>query len=162
MIDSILIATFLSFPEAILMLMLGLSLCDIKVLKRKVVLIALIQGCIAFIVQLLKIPFGVHSITQMLTFWILVTFILNIKWYKAIVPVLIGYFIDSVIQEILISVVTAMVELDFTRLGTEFKYTFIYGSSVLIVSVTVLLIIRKFNFTFCDLSVEGETVGEQK
>ncbi len=163
MIDSILISIFLSFPEAILVLLVGFMLSNIKVKLKKIILIACLQAGIAFTIRVLNISFGAHTIIQVMTFCILTTFILKVKLHRVVVPVLIGIFADSVIQELIISVANLLITIDFTRLGIEFKYTFMtYGVFVYIVFLSVVFIIKRLRFTICDLSVEGEFSGESK
>lgn len=162
MLDLIFITVFLSFPEFVLDLMIGLSLCNIKVSLKKILLVAFIQAFVAFFVWKIHIPFGLHNIIQILICWIIVIIILEIKFYKAIVPVLIGYFLDNIIQGIFVSSVGLIIDLDFSRLGVEFGYTLIYSLCIFIILSIILLIVKKTNFHFCDLSAEGEFIGEQK
>jgi len=160
MFDSILISIFISLPEAILMLLIGLSLCNIRTNIKKIALIALIQAFIAFALKIFHVPFGANSIIQIVSLWILVTVILHIRFYKAVVPVLTGTFIDNIIQQILISVGNLFIKFDFSKLSLEFLYTFIYSIFLFIFMIIILIIIKKRHFVFCDLSLEGESVGE--
>ncbi len=162
MTDFILISMFLSFPEAIIMLLIGLKLCSIRINLKKVLLISFIQASVAFLIKLTNINFGIQSIVQIITFWVLIILILKMKSYKAIVPVLIGFFIDGIIQQLIISIANNFIKIDFSKLSSEFEYTFIYSLFILSTSLFVLLIIHKTRFIFCDLSVEGEVIGEQK
>lgn len=160
MVDSILISTFISFPEAIIMLYLGFNLCNIQISIKRIVIIAVFQAIVSFAVDILNIKFGVHTIMLVVSLWIGVVIFYKIKFYKAIVPVLTGFFVDGIIQQILIYTATMFIDIDFPRLGIEFKYTFIYSLCLFVFSLIVLFIIKKVHFTLCDLSAEGEFVGE--
>lgn len=94
LMNYILISIFLSFPEIILMLILGLRLCNIKLNMKQILLVAMVQSIVAFILRYYKIGIPFHTIVLIGTMWILIVFFMNIKLYKAIVPVFLGILID--------------------------------------------------------------------
>ena len=154
--DMVLISTFSSFPEVILTLLIGFNLSNIKVDFKRIIGISLIQVYVAFVIGLLSIHFGINTIFQLLSLWFLVTIICRIKPYKAIIPVLIGFFISGIVQGIYFSSIHYIYKVDFIRLGAEFKYTILFNMPVFIICILTLMIIKKKRFTLCHINMESE------
>lgn len=156
----LLISIFLSFPETILMLLLGLSLCNIKASIKKVLLVAAIQSTVALAVRYANLGFGIHTLVQMGSFCILVAVVLNIKLYKAIVPVLIGTLIEGILSFTIVSGISVIYEIDFSLLNVKFIPTLIFAFPVKLADLILVLIILKTKFSLCNIGEEGEILGE--
>ncbi len=156
----ILISIFLSFPEAILVILLGLSLCNIKVKMKKVLMIAAIQAVGALLVRYANLGFGIHTLVQLGLFCLLLSVIMKIKLYKAVVPVLIGTFIEGILAFTIVSGIGAIYEVDFSLLNVKFIPTLVYGIPVKIIELILVLVIRKNNFTLCNIGEEVEILGK--
>ncbi len=148
LINKVLISVFISFPEAILILLLGFILINLKVEIKKIILIAGIQAVVAFLVQILNIPFGLHTVVQVTSLWILVSLILNVKLYKASVSILSGSFITAINQGVIVLIVNLLsLELDYIKLRVDFIYTFIFAFPVITLSFIVFIVIKSKNYT---------------
>lgn len=158
--DAICISIFISFPEAILVLLIGFSLCDMNKNLKPILLISVLQSLVAFVIIYLKINFGLHSIFQMLSLWILVSSILKIKYYKAIIPVLIGFFVQGILQGIYFPLINLFYDIDFIRLGLEFNYTFLLSIPIYLVSVIILYIATKKKWTLCRIEMDPKDKKE--
>lgn len=152
----VLITIFISFPQVILMLKIGFSLCGIILRPQKILIISAYQGVVVLIVQLLNIPFDWHTVVQVITLWLLVSVFLHTKAYKAAVPVLVGTFIDSVVQGIFFPVVNLFHTLHFQRLGHDFIYTIKWVLPVFIVYIMILRIIKKKKLIICQIKINQE------
>lgn len=149
--NAVLIAIFVSFPEVLLMLLLGFSLSAIKFSLKQILIISFIQTIIAFAIEFLNISFGIHTVIQLVSLWFLVTVILKMKLYKSIIPVLIGFFIQGIIQGIYLPIISNLAKLDFIKIGMDFKYTLVISLPIYVISITILLIIIRKNFTLCSV-----------
>ncbi len=147
LLDKALISIFLSFPEAILILLLGFALTNMRIETKKTILIATIEAIIVFATKIININFGLHIIVQMITISLLVSIILNIKLYKACVPVLIGIFIQGIEQGLFFSIVTQFIDIDYVKLSVDFRLSLIYNLPILLFSSLLLFIVKKKNFT---------------
>lgn len=154
--DAILISIFLSFPGTVFILLIGFDLSNMKVSFKSVIGISLIQTFIALIIHLLSIRFGIHTILQLLSLWFLVIIFYKMKPYKAIIPVLIGFFIDGIIQGTYFSLFNYINKVDFIKLGIEFKYTFILNLPIFLISILILIIIRIKRYSLCHICMENE------
>ncbi len=155
--DAVLISVFLSFPEAILILMMGFRLCNLKVDIKKTVRIGGLQSGIAFFLIVLSLEtMGIHTILQMLSLWIFVSIVYKMKLYKAIIPVLLGFFIVGILQGIYFPIFNQIYGIDFYKLGAVFKYTVLLSLPVYIITILLLIIVYKNKITFCNISLENE------
>ncbi len=151
MMNQLLHALLISFPEATLVFLLGFSLCDIKISYEKLLAMALIQSIVAFLVKILNIHLGIHTIIQIISMYTLAIIFLKIKYYKAVIPVLIGTFIQGIIQITVLSIISLIWNIDVTRLSTDLQSAFIVFIPVFLVSITILGIIEKSRFVLCKI-----------
>lgn len=156
----ILINIFFSFPEIIVILLLGLSLCNIKIDIKKVLLVAVLQSIVALLVRYGNLYFGIHTIVQTMTTCILTAIIFNMKLYKAIIPVLLGVLIDGVVASVNYPVIRRFYEVDFFLLNKKVVPTIITGAPILMIMITLILLVRKAKFTLCNLDEEVENLGK--
>lgn len=147
LMNKALISIFLSFPEAILILLLGFVLTNMRVEMKKIVLMGSLGAIISFAEKILNFSLGLHTIVQIVTLTIIVSLVLNIYIYKAIVPVLIGIFIQGIAHGLLFSVATQFFNFDYTRLGIDFRIAILFYLPILLISVVLFLIVKKKNFT---------------
>ncbi len=146
--NAVLLSIFISFPEVIWVLLFGFTLTGMKVKIKNVILIALIQTLIAFLVNILNIRLGIHTIIQSATTCLLVALVLKIKLYHAMLPVLIGVFTQGIMQVTLYSLVIFLFsQFDATQLCVNFKITFIFQIPIIILSILLLLVVKKKNIT---------------
>lgn len=156
----VLISVFLSFPETIIVILLGLSLCNIKIEMRKVTLIAALQAIVALLVRYANLSFGIHTLVQVSMFCIFVAVILKISLYKSVVPVLIGTFIEFVLSFAIISGIDAIYEINYAPLNVEFIPTLILWLPVKITELILIFVVRKTKFTLCNIGEEVEILGK--
>lgn len=154
LLNAMLIASFLSFPQAILILEMGFGLCGITLCKHQILIISFFQSIVAFIVKLLNIPFGWHTIVQVMMTWLLVLTFLCIKAYQAAVPVLIGVFIDGIMQAMFFPVVNLFHTLHFQRLGNDFIYTFKWMLPLFMAYILIVLIIKRKKLVIFDIKID--------
>lgn len=152
-LDYIYIAVFTSFPEALLILLLGFNLSNYKNYSMsKVLIVALIQSTIALCIKLLNVHMGVHTIIQIVSLYLLVLTFFNIEFYKAIIPVLIGSLTQGVVQSIVILVINTLYHPQLINLYNNSQEVILFFVPVLIISLLLLNIIRRKKIFLCDIS----------
>lgn len=158
MINYMLTAGLISFPEAIMVFLLGFSLCNIKISYSKLLNITFIQAIVAFLVKILNIHLGVHTIIQIVSMYLLVIVFLKIEYYKALIPVLVGFFLQSIIQITVISITSLIWSIDTTKLNTDFQSAFLIFIPVFLASIVILKAIKKSRFTLCEIETKGDYI----
>ncbi len=151
--DYIYIAIFASFPEVIVMLLFGFSLSNFRNVNiSKLLIVAFIQTIVAFLVRFFNVYLGVHTIVQIISLYILVVVIFKIKYYKAIIPVLIGMLSQGLIQNITLPLIVNVWQIDITNLYYNPKNLVLAAFHIFIISLILLIIIKRKRFFLCDIN----------
>lgn len=161
--DSVLIAIFVSFPEAIMMLIMGFSLCNVRIHIMKLLLISGIQGIVAFIVIILHFDnMGIQAILQLLSLWVLVSVLYKMQFHKGIIPVLLGFFTIGILQGIYFPLSEQIFGTYLDKVGANFQYTLITSLPVYIIFFLLLVIVMNRKITFCHITMESEHTNRKK
>src|SRR5690554_4540460 len=86
---------FISIPEALLIMLMGLVLTGLRPDIKKLVIAAVIQAVGSFFIRQLNFPYGVHILLQLVTMTVLVKFALNYQWSTVLPGIFIGAAIFS-------------------------------------------------------------------
>lgn len=153
MLDYILVAVFASFPEALLALLMGFNLSNIRNIKiSKFLVIAGIQSIIALFVRMFNVYFGFHTIIQVVSLYLLVLIFTKIKYYKAIIPVLIGLLSIGIIQSIIFPISGKFLDFETINLYYISRKLILATIPVFLVSFVLLIFIMKKKFFLCDIN----------
>jgi len=151
--DYIFVAAFASFPQALLILLIGFNLSNIRNIdKSKLFAVAAIQAIAAMLVRMLNVYFGVHTIVQIISLYILVIIFFRIKYYKAIIPVLIGVLLEGVIESVIVPMINIVLGIEFINIYYDTKNLVLYYAPVFIASLILLIIIRRNRLFLCDIN----------
>ncbi|MDD3654495.1 MAG: GHKL domain-containing protein [Desulfotomaculaceae bacterium] len=92
---------FVSFPETILVTVLGFLLIGIEPRWRDLLIIGAIQALNSFIVRYLPVPFGLHSILEILLYTLNIRLITRLPYYIVILVSLLGLILYGSIETII-------------------------------------------------------------
>lgn len=146
------VAIFASFPEVILMLLIGFNLCNIRNIKTsKLLIVASIQAIVALLVRMSNIYFGVHTIVLTISLYILVVIFFKIKYYKAIIPVLIGTLSQGLMQSITLPMIEYIFRIDLSNIYYSTKSLIVCFIPSGVLSLILLMIIRKNDLSLFDI-----------
>lgn len=151
MFNYFVISIFVSFPETLIVLLIGLSLTKMNISYKRLLAISALQAAIALMLMKLRIGSGYTTITQIASLYFLVILILNIQFYKAVIPVLIGAFSQGALQSIVLPLLNMFFKIEITALQQDYKRAIICFSPVFIISVIILLLIRINKFFIIDI-----------
>jgi hypothetical protein len=150
---AMMIDAMISFPEALCILLLGLSLTNIRnISRKKIVIIALLQSCIAVIVRSLGLGLGIHTIIQIVSLFVIATVITEMKWSQMIIPVLLGAFLQGSLESIIIAIVCYFKNVEpsvFLSDPINIGFCFI---PVLILALAIIAVSKKMRLYLCDLN----------
>ncbi|MCT4620254.1 MAG: hypothetical protein N4A62_12790 [Marinisporobacter sp.] len=145
-------AVMIGWPEIFIMLIMGFYLSNIRKLNiYKLLFIAFIQAIITYQVRKLTGIFGIHTIAHMITLTLLVYFILNISFYKAAIPVLMGTVLEGMIQSSMLPYISNFYKIDVCNLAQKPKDITLCFMPIFIVSFLFILLIKKFNLSLWDV-----------
>ncbi|HZD59738.1 MAG TPA: GHKL domain-containing protein [Anaerolineae bacterium] len=139
------VLVFISFPEAILMALLGLSIIGIRPTIKQLLLFGSAQAIFGVTTRMLPFPFGIHSILQFVTFSVLVYLIMFIPYRISLLVTLLGFIISGIAEAIPVFLLFKLTGLDLSDLlhnGWLRVYFFIPSA---ITAILVILLIHRFD-----------------
>lgn len=152
-LNYIYISVLISFPETMVMLLLGFYLSNIKTINiSRFVIVSLIQTLIAFFVMISDINLVIHTLIQIVSLYLLVLIVFDIKAYKYIVPVLIGSFLQGLMQSIVLPIIGPIWGIQIGLLYNNIQNAILCFIPILIISVLVLIVVKKNNFYLYDIN----------
>ena len=137
---------FLSIPEEFLITVLGLLLFGIGIRQRfgRISLIAVIQAFISFFVRLLPLPFGIHTLIQILLFAIPLQLILRLPYLHSLICILISATIYTVLDATFIPLLLQITDIP---LEAVLNSTFLRVLFFIPQALTMLLFVLFLYFT---------------
>lgn len=104
-----------SFPEATLVLLLGLALIGIKPNWKRVIIVGFLQGIIAYFIRK-NLGFGVHTVVLYLSMVTLTWIIVKTNLLVSAVANGLGFIINSLIEGIVLSIIMNFTSITFAEI----------------------------------------------
>ncbi len=92
-----------SFPESILVAVLGLMLVGVRPRGQDLMAIGAFQAGIAYLVRLTPVPFGLHSLLMVAVFIVILRLVLRLDWKLVAVAGLLGITIYVAVETVISS-----------------------------------------------------------
>ncbi len=147
------IAILVSFPEALLMILIGLNLSNVRNAKiTKFIIVAAIQAVVALMVRVLNIYLGIHTLIQIISLYFLVIVFFKVKFYKAIIPVLIGMLVQIMLQSVIFTSISVVRGIELSKIYYTPKSAVLYSIPVFVVSLIFFVFIKRKNFCLFDIN----------
>ena len=105
---------FLGIPETIALVTLVFVIAKAKINWKKIIFLGVLLTCTAYLLRLIPITFGVHTLVNIGLLIFLMTYLEKVDLIRSIISVLIGYFCLIVIEA-----VTHMATLPIFNLSVE-------------------------------------------
>ncbi|WP_051534229.1 hypothetical protein [Desulfitibacter alkalitolerans] len=141
---------FISIPEEIMLTALGLLLFGIKPPLKKLIFIGVIQAIISYLVRMLPIVFGVHTLLQGLLFTVVIWLILKIPFRVALAAMLVSISIYTVIDATIVPILleTTGISLETILASAKLRILFFLpqGAAMLL----IVLLVYYFDFKLID------------
>ncbi|HCF48945.1 MAG TPA: hypothetical protein DER60_01600 [Syntrophomonas sp.] len=147
---------FISIPQAVLVIYIGFSLCNISVDFKKSILCALLFAIATYFVRPLAIPLVLNTLI-LTTFLIIITgLILKIHLKKTLIACLLGIMVSGVIESLVIQVLLWIRPDIAEKLLVDAVLNIFTYIPVFLVTIAVLLVVKRFNFVLISLGELGE------
>jgi two-component system, LytTR family, sensor histidine kinase AgrC len=150
------IILFNSFPEAMVLAWLCLSLVGLRPGFRQILLIGCFQALFdvfLFLVvgKLILIPFGVHTVIQAAVFAVIIQRVMRIPYKNSFLAVVFGFTVYVCIEMLMLSL-TIVVTANSIPVVQEdnWWHRMPYFISQMMVNLLVIFLIRRFNFRFAE------------
>jgi len=140
---SLMVLFLISFPDAILVGLVGLTLLGIKPTLKQILVIGLVQAIVSNIVRILPFPFGIHALLQLAALSLLIYYVMRISYRVSLLVALSGFIIFGVIESILAPLLLSITGLSFTEVynNSLLRFAF-FVPEALSMGIVVLLLYR--------------------
>ena len=108
--------SIVSFPEAILVAALGLVLAGVQFRWPKLVYVGTLKAGVAYLIRLLPVPFGLHSLILTAIFIIIIRLVMKLDIRLAAVAALLGLTVYVAIETVVSSLLLYLTSYPLTSI----------------------------------------------
>ncbi len=141
----------ISIPQAILMIYIGFSLCNIKVDLSRCIVCSIIIAVMAYFIRRLPILLAANTLILTVVLVILTSLVFRIQLGKTLIAVLLGVMVSGVIEGAVIQLFLLASSYTAEELLVNAGLNMIAYIPVFIVTLSVLGLIKHFDFLAFDL-----------
>ncbi|MDA8235609.1 MAG: GHKL domain-containing protein [Clostridia bacterium] len=134
-----------SIPEAILVILLGLSILGLKPTLKQVLIIGFIQGVLGAYVSLLPWPFGIHTVIYLFSSSFLIFLVMGIQYKFSLLSILLGLSIGIGIEVTSLPILITLTGFSISEILADFWLKLAFYLPKVITMVLVMFLIRHFN-----------------
>jgi len=142
-------------PQAFLGLLLGLSLFNIRIPRKRFVLISFLGGTISFSIRLIPMIFGLHSILNFFIMALLLVTIGKTKVSQAVCSTMAMMVIIAVLESFIVALCFNITGVTYTTLKNNQILMVLFFLPEALLMVIMFLIINRTKFKMWDLNELG-------
>jgi len=142
----------ISFPEVVIILVLGFTLGGVKVPLRKIIFIALLQTFFSYMIRFLPFVFGLHSLIQIAFFMILVFIFTRLPSRSVITSMLLSLSLYLVVEVSVLNVLKNVFHLPLKEGLVDPAKRVIYFIPQFLIIVLILVVLKVTKFKLLNLS----------
>ncbi|WP_075865475.1 sensor histidine kinase [Carboxydothermus islandicus] len=139
---------FISLPEAMLVSVIGLSLLGFKSTLKEITLIGIFQAICSYFIRSLPIAFGIHSILQLITFSLIISFIYLIPYKLSFLAALLGLSIYLAVEMVSAPLIFNLTGLSLSSVLNNFWERLVFFLPEALILVIIILLIQRLNLRF--------------
>lgn len=94
------VALLVGIPEGILTILIGFSLFNLKIDFKNVLIIAVLEGIIIYVVRLFPIMFGIHTVIALFATIGITYYLIRITFWKVVISVLAGFVVIGAVYSV--------------------------------------------------------------
>lgn len=153
------LSLFITFPQTMVILLLGFSLLNLKIPINKYIIISLTYSFISYFVRKFPISLTTNSLIFIFTIIVLLVIIARIKPVYSLFSVLVGFILYAIIETVVIYSFLCMTSYDINSIMTNSWLELICFIPCLLFSIGIYLLIKRYQFIIYDLSVRRINVS---
>jgi|LFRM01.1.fsa_nt_gb hypothetical protein len=146
------VAIFQSFPEALLVLIVGFALFHIKMSWRDAVLIAALSAISTYFLRQAPIVFGVHSIIAIVILVILTVLITRMEIWPATLGILGGSVTLAILQSIMVPIIFSFASIQFGDFSARPWLNILFFVPQALVMIVIYIVVLRNGWYLYDLS----------
>lgn len=148
---------FISFPEAILVTALGFMLAGISPWWRDLLAIGALQAAIAYVVRNLPVPFGLHSILQIILYTLNILLITRLPYRIILLASLLGLIFYCSVEAVAVPIMLRSTGISINDVLTHTPLRIFFFLPQAMVMLIFIGICKILNISLIDYSVHGQT-----
>lgn len=142
---SFLIMLLNSFPEAMLVGLLGLSILGFRPGLKQILCIGFFEAAISYFIISLPIPFGVHTFLQFITFSLVIYFVMFIPYKISFLAALLGLSIYLSVEAVLMPLSLNLTGFPITKVLNNFWLRQAFFLTQALVTILVIILVKRYN-----------------
>jgi len=144
------VSILVSFPENILIIIVGFALFNIPIKWREVLIVATVNAIVMYYVRQLPIVFGLHTLISVFTMAILMCLLSKIKFWLTFMSVLTGFVVAGVIVSLYTPVFFSLTSTSTSVLESQPIINIIYSLPEAVLLAVIYIIVKKYRFYIYD------------
>lgn len=149
---SLLQLLLVSLPEALLVTALSFQLVGLKIKTSDFILIGVSQTTIAYLVRLSPVPFGLHSLIQIILFIVLLRIITKINFRVIIITALLGLTIYASLETVIGPTLLNLTGYHLNEVINNPTMRIIFFLPQAMVILLFIILTKKFDYRLVDFS----------
>ncbi len=152
------VIVLISFPEAMLVGLLGLLILGFKPAPKQVFLIGFFQAMLSYLIRSFPSPFGIHTFLQLVSFSIIIYLVMLIPYKNSFLAALVGLSIYTCVEACSIPLLLKLtgVSLQVVLHNTWVRLAFFLPEAIII--ILIIFLTHRFNIK---LLVKSGTVDDK-
>lgn len=150
------VVLFQSIPEAIIILLLGFKLYNLKTDLKNIVMIAILISIFGYFIRLLPLIFGVHTILFILIGALLARSVAKIKFWHSIICIMTSTIINAMLQNAMLPPILNILNISINELSLYPVLIIAISTPFIVLMFGIYLIVDKYNLSIYDLSIHED------
>ncbi|NPV91316.1 MAG: GHKL domain-containing protein [Firmicutes bacterium] len=148
-----------SFPEAVLVASLGFLLVGLKPWWRDLLIIGVLQAGFSYIIRLLQVPFGLHSIFEILLFVLNIRLVTRLPYRIVLLASLLGLIFYGSVETIAVQFMLHIEGFSLTDVWNNNSIKIIFFLPQALVMLIFIAACKAFNISLIDYTQEYNRSG---
>lgn len=136
---------FISLPEAMLVGVIGLLILCFKPTLKEITLIGILQAICSLFIRSLPLAFGVHSLLQIITFSLIICFVLLIPYKFSVLAALLGLSIYGSVEAVSAPFILTLTGLSLASVLDNVWLRLAFFLPEALILVIIILLIQRLN-----------------
>lgn len=142
---SLLVMLFISFPEAMFVVLLGLLVLGFKPTLKQILLFGFFEAIVSYFILNLSLPFGIHSLLQFISFSLIIYLVMFIPYKLSLLATLISFSIYASLEALYTPLFFNLTGFSYTAYFNNFWIRLVFFLPKGIFLTLIILLVTRFD-----------------
>lgn len=143
---------FISFPQTIIAIKLGMALFNMQISTRNLLLAATPSSLVAYYIHMMPVAFGVHTVIVLITTGLLITVVNKNRIAHSLLSCMVGIMIFGVLEIVALYFLSFYCSDVVTYLSAHPWFIIVFYQPILLVALLLYLLVRRRHIVVFDVS----------